>query len=109
MANRGTIDEDGVPMFEYIPSFGGRQLAFDRPRPILALADDLMKTFAGQTLTVQEVFDVHNVGTPFIKPNYKQVLREMESAAEVTCEPDQESRRANTMADRVLVSFPPKL
>lgn len=108
MANRGIKDEDGVPLFEYLPSSGGRQVSFDRARPILALPDHLLDTFAGQTLTVQQIFDVHNVGTPFIKSNYKSVLRDMEDAALITCEPDRESRRANTMADRVLVSFPPR-
>ena len=78
MANRGIVDEDGVPLFEYIPGFVGRQLAFERDRPIQALPADLLTTFAGQTLTMEAVYDVHNVGTPFIKPNYKKVLMQME-------------------------------
>jgi hypothetical protein len=107
MANRGVVDEDGVPLFEYIPGFVGRQLAFERYRPLEALPADLLARFAGQTLTVEEVHDLHNVGTPFIKPNYKRVLIRMEETGEIRCEPDRESRRANTLADRVLISFPP--
>ena len=78
MANRGVVDEDGVPLFEYMPKFVGRQLAFERDRPIEALPADLLSRFAGQTLTRKEVYDRHNVGTPFIKRNYKTVLIEME-------------------------------
>ncbi len=105
MASQGAVDEDGVPLFEYIPSGGGRQLLFDRVRPITVLSEDLRKTFARQTLTVQDIFDQHNVGTPFIKRNYKRVLIAMEDRGEIACEPDQQSRKANTMADHVLVSF----
>ncbi len=106
MANRGVVDEDGVPLFEYMPKSVGRQLAFERDRPIEALPADLLSRFAGQTLTMKEVYDQHNVGTPFIKPNYKKVLIEMEERGEVQCEPGRGSRMANTLADRVLVSFP---
>ena len=78
MAKRGAVDEDGVPLFEYIPKSAGKQLAFERDRPIEALPADLLSRFAGQTLTRKEVYDRHNVGTPFIKRNYKTVLIEME-------------------------------
>jgi hypothetical protein len=47
MAGRGLVDEDGVPMFEYVPHSGGKQASFDRPRPLLALPDDLRSRFAG--------------------------------------------------------------
>jgi hypothetical protein len=107
MANRGVVDEDGVPLFEYMPKSAGTQLAFERDRPIEALPADLLSRFAGRTLTKKEVYDEHNVGTPFIKRNYKTVLMEMEERRQIQCEPDRDSRRANTLADRVLISFPP--
>ena len=106
MASRGVVDEDEVPSFEYMPRSGGTQLAFDRERPIVALPAQLLKTFARETLSVHEIYDRHNVGTPFIKRNYKRVLIDMEKAGQVTCDPGIKSRRPNTIADRVLVSFP---
>ena len=106
MANRGVVDEDGVPLFEYVPKFAGRQLAFERDRPIQGLPPDLLSKFAGQTITMRGVYDRHNVGTPFIKRNYKTVLMEMEERDQIQCEPDRESRPAGTLADHVLVSFP---
>jgi three-Cys-motif partner protein len=107
MANRGAVDEDGVPLFEYIPKSAGRQLAFERDRPIEALPEDLLSKFAGQTLTMKEVYDLHNVETPFIERNYKTVLMEMERRGQIQCEPDRESRKANTLADHVKITFPP--
>jgi len=107
MAKRGALDEDGVPLFEYMPKSAGTQLAFERDRPIEALPADLLSRFAGRTLTTKEVYDEHNVGTPFIMPNYKRVLIRMEERGQIKCEPDRESRKTNTLADRVLISFPP--
>jgi len=106
MATRGIVDADEVPLFEYLPSYGGRQLPFEISRPILALPADLQKRFEGQAMTVQDIIDTHNLGTPFTKKNYKKVLMEMEERGEVSCDPDRESRRKNTIGDRVLVSFP---
>ncbi len=106
MAAHGLVDGDDVPLFEYLPAYGGRQLPFEGSRPIAALSEDLRTKFAGQTMKVQTIFDVHNLGTPFTKKNYKTVLTEMEERGEVSCEPDRDSRKKNTIADRVLVSFP---
>ncbi len=74
MARKGVVDSNGVPRFEYIPELPGRQLRFDEDRPLLSLPNDLQRNFARQTLTVQEIYDRHNVGTPFIRPNYRKVL-----------------------------------
>jgi hypothetical protein len=95
-----------VPLFESLPPLAGRQLPFAGLRPLSQLPRDLVRTFRGRTLTVQDVFDMHNVGTPFIKRNYKKVLIQMEEDGLVSCEPDAASRRRNTMADHVLVTFP---
>lgn len=110
MAGRGLVDEDGVPRFEYMPRFAGAQLAFDRERPILALPDELLKIFAGQTLEVGQIIRQHNAGTPFIATNYKRVIIEMEERGQVTCDPEISARKRGnrvTCADRVRVSFPP--
>lgn len=106
MASRGVVDDDAVPRFEYMPRTAGMQLAFDRPRPIVALPQQLCAAFVGQTLTLKEVYARHNVGTPFIKRNYKKVLIEMERARQIACDPNYDSRKPGTIADHVLVTFP---
>lgn len=107
MAKRGLVDEDGVPRFEHIPASAGAKLPLGRERPILQLANDLMRSFAGQKSSVETIFSQHNVGTTFIMPNYKDVIIQLEQAGRVTCDPDINSRRKGTCADHVVVTFPP--
>ena len=107
MAKRGLVDEDGVPRFEHIPGSAGAQLLLGEERPILSLTNDLVVRFAGKALPVKDIYEAHNVGRRFIKPNYKKAIIQLEKEGRVTCEPDINSRRTGTCADRVLVSFPP--
>ena len=95
-----------MPKFEYYPREGGKQLAFDIARPILQLADDLRTMFAGQSIKVKELIDQHIRTSPFIGKNYRRVLREMEDAGEVICDPPEDKRLTNTMGDRVVVTIP---
>jgi three-Cys-motif partner protein len=66
MAKYGTVDEDGVPIFEYYPPVEGRQLTLDVERPLSRLPWELLKTFSGRSLSMQALFDEHNVGRPFL-------------------------------------------
>ena len=107
MARRGLMDQDGVPRFEHISKSAGIQMPLDHERPIDRLANDLLVRFAGKSLSVRDIFGEHNVGTCFIKRNYKDVIIRLEREGRVTCDPDIDTRQPNTIADRVLVSFPP--
>jgi len=40
-------------------------------RPLDELGEMLLEEFSGQTLSMNEIFEAHNVGRRFIKPNYK--------------------------------------
>jgi hypothetical protein len=107
MAKRGAVDGDGVPLFEYVPSSVGKQFALESDRPLGTLRADLLRKFAGQELTVRQVYELHNVGTPFVMPNYKRVLKQMEEDGEIRCRPDRVSRRGDSLAGAVSISFPP--
>ena len=108
MAGLGIKDADGVPQFQYLPTKVQKELGlqFDSERPILALSGALREAFKGQSLKVIEVFHRHNVGKPFIKPNYKTVLIQMEKDGFVTCNRSLSERRPGTLADDVMVTFP---
>ncbi len=106
MARRGLIDQDGVPRFEHIPQSAGLQLPLDHESPIDRLASDLVVRFAAKSLSVKEIFDGHNVGTRFIKRNYKDVIIRLEQEGRVTCEPDIDTRKKGSCADHVMVTFP---
>jgi three-Cys-motif partner protein len=107
MAGLGIKDIDGVPQFQYLPAKVQKELGlqFDSESPILALPGALRQRFRGQALSVGEIFKLHNVGTPFIRPNYKMVLKAMEDDGEVVCDPPKDKRKANSLADHVIVTF----
>ncbi|WP_223226181.1 three-Cys-motif partner protein TcmP [Sporomusa sp. GT1] len=100
---------DGVASFSYIP-VSNRQLSllslYDRP--VDNLADDLCHCFAGKSLNVQQIHDLHHINTPFVMANYKEALRRLELNQRVTCDPCK--RRVingiKSMADHVIISFP---
>lgn len=70
----------------------------------------LLTEFAGQRMSMCEVYERHNVGRPYTKSNYKRVLTRMEAAGKIGAHPPAEKRPKRkgetTFADGVLVSFP---
>lgn len=103
MADKGICDVDGVPQFEYLPTSTGRQLSFDSGRPILGLPNALLSKFRGRTLAFQKLFDEHQVGTPFVMSNYKQILLQMEAQNIIEIE----KRPKGTLAPTRRVTFGP--
>jgi three-Cys-motif partner protein len=106
MAGKGLVDQDGVPMYDYVSSAGGKQALLDRPRPYVQLPEDLLATFPKETTTMKEVYERHNIGKPFVKKNYKRVLIEMESRGDIECNPPAGDRRSGTIADTTMITFP---
>jgi three-Cys-motif partner protein len=106
MAKRGSVDQDGVPIFEYYPLANGRQLTFPDESPLTQLPADLLAAFSHRALSVQQVFDQHNVGRPFLLKHYQKVLRDLESAGSIRCSPPSNERRPGTLAKGTLVHFP---
>ncbi len=100
--------EQGVPSFEYIPAGEQFQTLFPFFRPLDDLEDMLLVRFAGQHLTMKEIFDRHNVETPYVERNYKEALRKLEGAGRIVADPPSNKRRKGTFGDDVVVTFPPK-
>ena len=98
--------EQGVPSFEYNPSYGTQGILFDLNHPLDELGKLLLEEFAGQQLTMQEVYRAHHVGKRFIKSNYKAVLISLETEGKIQADPPRAKRKVNTFADRVRVTFP---
>jgi len=108
MAKESTDSGQGVPSFEYNPATRQQPLLFEYSRPLDDLADMLMADFAGQTVTMKQIHDQHNVGTLYISRNYKDILIKLEAAREIRADPPANKRRKNTFADTVKVTFPAK-
>jgi len=102
MAKESTSSEQGVPSFEYNPADKRQPLLFELAR-LDDLGDMLLTEFSGQTLTMQQIFERHNVGRRFIRKNYKDVLLALERAGKIKTDP---ANRKRGFADHVSVTFP---
>jgi len=111
MASECSKMEQGVPTFEYNPADRRFPMLFELSRPLEELTEALLTDFPGQTLCMKEVYEKHHVGKRYIKRNYKDALRRLESAGRIIADPPAESRLRRrgevTFADRVRVTFPP--
>jgi predicted transcriptional regulator len=57
-------------------------------------------------MTMEEIYEEHNVGTQFIKKNYKTTLIQMEDDGLIGCDRPAHTRRPGTFADDISVTFP---
>ena len=110
MAAESTLLDQGVPSFSYYPADESTPLLFSLSRPLDALEGDLLRTFAGQTLSMREIYELHNIDTPYIERNYKAALRNLEAERKIICDPPADERRKIkgeiSFADHVEVAFP---
>lgn len=109
MSGESTSDTEGVPSFEYNPAdFLPKQtLLFQLSRPIDDLQKDLLDIFAGRRLTMEEIYEEHNVDTPYIKKNYKDALRTLYDEDSIKAvSPKGKPPRKGTFGDKIIVTFP---
>ena len=106
MAGECSSAKQGVASFEYNPvdarDAGQQNFLFQMSRPLDDLADMLLGEFAGQTLTMQNIYEQHNLDRPYIKKNYKDALMRLEEAERITAS----KHRQGTFGDTVRVTFP---
>ncbi len=107
MAKASSDVVDGVASFEYNPADLRAPRLFAPVSPLTALENALLSRWAGRSLTVEQIFANDRAGTAYTLRNYKSALRNLEQQAAITCDPPAHRRRANTMGDRVLITFPP--
>lgn len=109
MARESTSLTQDVPSFEYNPAdfLPEQALLFQLSRPLDDLKDDLIQTFKGQKLTTQEIYEKHNVDTPYIKKNYKAVLRDLCDDGFIGAVSSKgKPPRKDTFGDKIIVTFP---
>lgn len=104
MANASTKKEQGVASFSYCRADKTMPFLFELSRPLEELEDMLLDEFAGQTLTMEQVYQRHQVGRPFVRKNYRDVLISLESKGRVAANPS--VRRKGTFGPSVAVTFP---
>jgi three-Cys-motif partner protein len=106
MSTHSSEHHQGVPTFGYCPASSIHPLLFELNRPLDDLEGMLMSTFAGRAISVDEIYQAHNTGRPYIRKNYKDVLRAMEEKGRVQANPPSDRRKKDTLADRTIIAFP---
>lgn len=112
MAKESSEQDQGVASFAYFAATEKHQRLFEFLRPLSDLEELLLTHFAGQKLTMTQVYERHNVGTRFIRANYKKALTRLEANNKIKAEPPAAKRPRKlgevTFADSVTVTFPEK-
>jgi hypothetical protein len=115
MAKLSSTDDHGVPSYTYCPAEKAKadlapQLEFTNPIDDLAL--QLLRDFAGRTLTVEQLLNSDECLTPFTNKNYKDAIVLLELADKIAGEPNVRIRKKKdgkpTCGDRVVLTFPPE-
>jgi three-Cys-motif partner protein len=106
MAKESSTDDQGVPSLAYSPADRSMPLLFSLQRPLDHLRTALLKDFAGQELSVSEIYQQHSVDTPYVMRNYKDGLTQLEAEGRVNVRSSKGTRRKGTFADHLLVRFP---
>jgi three-Cys-motif partner protein len=110
MAKESSEQHQGVASFEYSPASERFPILYGLSRPLDGLGQMLMDDFEGQTLTMDEIYVRHCVGTPFVNSNYKHALRNLEQEGKIKVEPPASERpkwRGDvSFAGHVTVTFP---
>lgn len=108
MARESSNHEQGVPSFEYNPAdFLPKQtLLFQLSKPLDDLKDEILNVYSGRRLTMLELYEEHNVDTPYIKKNYKEALRTLLDDGKIEAISKKgKPPRNGTFADDIIVTF----
>jgi three-Cys-motif partner protein len=107
MAEFSSHKYQNVATFEYNPH--RVDYGFFQPTPLDDLIQDLLSKYSGQRLTVEEIFQSHNIGTPYIESNYKEVLLSLEESKMIYANPASDKRQKRngkpTMSNNVIITF----
>ena len=105
MGGESSKTEQNVPSFSYCSADKTMPVLFELARPLDDLEDLLRDAFAGKVLSMQQVYDSHHVGRPYLERNYKAALMSLEAKGSIVAFPPAADRRKNTFAGTVKVAF----
>jgi hypothetical protein len=113
MAGESSSNDEGVASFEFNPldkedsAKQGRLWGF--PSAVDELGMSLLREFAGQTISVGEIYRKHNVGKRFVFKNYQDAIKRLEAESRVETNPAAHRRKRGnsvTLSETVEVTFP---
>lgn len=110
MARESSDSAQGVASFQYNSANERWPILFELSRPLDDLEEMLMEDYSGRILTMQQLYEEHSIGKPYVKRNYKDILIKMEATGKIIADPPAEKRRQIngkvTFADKTQVKFP---
>lgn len=98
--------EGTVAKFEYNPADDRWPSLFELVRPLGDLEDMLLEDCAGITTKLRPLFESHSKGKGYVIKNYREVLCRMEREGKIRMEPLFDKRRAGTIGEKVVITFP---
>ncbi len=110
MAKESSGTKDGVANFEYNP----RDIRYKQgslfdllSSPLDDLQGALLKQYAGQTIDFSMLYENHSVDRPYIKKNYKEVLRTMFDSGLVSAVNPKTNKppRKGSFSDEMRITF----
>jgi three-Cys-motif partner protein len=107
MAEFSSHKYQNVATFEFNPH--PVDYGFFQPTPLDDLKSELLKKYSDKSLTVEEIFQTHNIGTPYIESNYKEALLFLEENSFILADPPAKQRHKRngkpTMSNNVIITF----
>lgn len=108
MYSIGEKDFQGIGTFEFIPSCDkDNYLQLDIidlfNTPFEEFKQNICEKYRGAHIKVKDLIDDDIANTKFVRPQYKEALKQLENEHRITCLP--ENRRKNTMGDNVDILF----
>jgi three-Cys-motif partner protein len=103
MSKESSAAHEGVATFTYSPADAHTPLLFAlSSHSLSSLKSSLLTDFAGQAITHERLYERHSVDKPYVRPNYRKVLLELEAEQKITCS----EHRKNTLAPHITIAFP---
>jgi len=110
MAKESSNNIDGVANFEYNPRdvhYKQGSLFDMLSCPLDSLQDLLLKQYAGKTIDFTDLYKQHSVDKPFVRKNYKDVLRDLLDNGKITAVNPKTGKlpRKGTFSDEMRITF----
>jgi len=110
MAKESSESAEGVAKFEYNPRnhYSKQGSLLDMlTRPLEDLRNMLLKEYAGKTIDFMHLYETHSVDKPYIRKNYKEVLRKLYDDGLINAEKpkDHKPPKKGSFSDEMRITF----
>lgn len=96
----------GPVNFEFNPADRRQPTLFELSRPLEDLGGMILSDFAGRTFGINELYENHSVGKPFVLSEYRSQLIKLEIDGLISCDPPLQQRRKKSLPEHVRITIP---